>query len=234
MNTTTTPKQQRETIGARIYQYISARGPYGAIDDECQVDLGLVGNGQSASRKGLAGKGLLVPSGYTRPTRSGRRAIVWVAVPPELAKPLPPKGAHCQFKEGDVMKREPTKPPPPNGVPAKATPEEVAAIGAMRLPPPPWPQQSPLQSFVPRMSTSREALMAIMPVALTLEERILRYIREHGPCTDEQLQLGLGIKCCSETSPRGNLVKKGLVRLFDEAGVNTSGRRAKRWVAVTA
>ena len=50
----------------------------GFTDDELEVRLALLHQTASARRRALVQKGLIVDSGETRPTRSGRKATVWV------------------------------------------------------------------------------------------------------------------------------------------------------------
>jgi len=54
------------------------RGTSGATDDEIEVSLGMLHQNASARRNALVRKGLVCDSGFTRKTRSGRRAAVWV------------------------------------------------------------------------------------------------------------------------------------------------------------
>jgi hypothetical protein len=51
--------------------------PRGATDEELQVALGLDGSTERPRRGELAKGGLVVESGATRLTRSGKHAIVW-------------------------------------------------------------------------------------------------------------------------------------------------------------
>lgn len=53
----------------------------GATDDECEQALGMLHQNASARRRGLVLKGLVVDSGRTRKTRSGRSATVWIVRP---------------------------------------------------------------------------------------------------------------------------------------------------------
>lgn len=63
----------------RIYRFIAVQGAVGSTDDETQEYLGMSGNTERPRRGELVAKGRIVASGRTRPTRSGRRATVWIA-----------------------------------------------------------------------------------------------------------------------------------------------------------
>ena len=67
-----------------VLDYLRGRGADGAIDEEIQVALGMVGNTERPRRRECEQAGLIVDSGRTRPTASGRQAVVWV--PTEGAK----------------------------------------------------------------------------------------------------------------------------------------------------
>jgi len=67
-----------------VYAYIAGRGQAGATDQECQEALNLASNTQGPRRIELTNSGHVQDSGQRRPTRSGRRAIVWTAT----GKPL--------------------------------------------------------------------------------------------------------------------------------------------------
>lgn len=59
-----------------IHDFIAARGSMGATDEEGQVATGIQGNTWRPCRLKLEKEGLVAYSG-TRPTRSGRKAMVW-------------------------------------------------------------------------------------------------------------------------------------------------------------
>lgn len=63
-----------------VLAYLRGRGPEGATDDEMQEHIPMNPSTQRPRRGELAEKGLIVESGERRPTRTGRRADVWVAV----------------------------------------------------------------------------------------------------------------------------------------------------------
>jgi hypothetical protein len=60
-----------------IYTFLSNRRGQGATDEEIQLALGMHANTQRPRRVELVERGIVVDSGRTRPTRSGRRAVVW-------------------------------------------------------------------------------------------------------------------------------------------------------------
>lgn len=71
-------KPEAATLRARVLDTIKAAGDSGATDDEIEQATGLVHQTASARRRELALGGKIVDSGQRRPTRSGRKAIVWV------------------------------------------------------------------------------------------------------------------------------------------------------------
>lgn len=85
-NATETSREAARRIGkpatsqrAAILRYLVERGPAGGTDEEIQDALGLRVQTETPRRGELAQLGLVVDSGRTRPTSSGRPAIVWVA-----------------------------------------------------------------------------------------------------------------------------------------------------------
>lgn len=68
------------TLRALVLDYIRKRGEYGATDDECQKELGMEGSTQRPRRVELWDQGLIRDSGKERPTRAGKKAVVWVSV----------------------------------------------------------------------------------------------------------------------------------------------------------
>ena len=62
-----------------VLKHLRRMGNNGATDEEMQRWLGLNPSTQRPRRVELVNKGLVKDSGRTRPTRSGRRATVWVA-----------------------------------------------------------------------------------------------------------------------------------------------------------
>ncbi len=65
-----------------MYEFVRSRGEHGAIDEEIEalaVSLGKRESTGRARRVDLANAGQIVAAGFTRKTRSGRDAIVWIA-----------------------------------------------------------------------------------------------------------------------------------------------------------
>jgi len=68
-------KSKRSWILARILE----AGDFGRTDEELQNGLQLNPSTERPRRIELVALGLVEDSGRTRPTRSGRRAVIWVA-----------------------------------------------------------------------------------------------------------------------------------------------------------
>ena len=68
------------SMRGRLLTWLRCRGTAGATDEEMQVGLAMNPSTQRPRRGELVEKGLVVDSGETYPTTSGRRAIVWKAV----------------------------------------------------------------------------------------------------------------------------------------------------------
>ena len=64
----------------QVLQFIRARGEEGATDEAVQQALGLKRDTVRARRVELPDEGLILDSHRTRPVRSGRRAVVWLAI----------------------------------------------------------------------------------------------------------------------------------------------------------
>ena len=64
----------------RVLRAIQMVGRLGATDEEIQIALNINPSTQRPRRIELMDDGLVRDSGTTRRTRSGRRAVVWVAV----------------------------------------------------------------------------------------------------------------------------------------------------------
>ena len=79
--------------------------------------------------------------------------------------------------------------------------------------------------------TSREAAEAIREHALTLRERVYWYIVAHGPCTDEEIALGLELNPSTARPRRIELVAEGLVRAAPETKRTLARREATAWVS---
>ena len=67
------------TLLEKVLTEIRRSGVIGRTDDEIEEQLGLRHQTASARRNDLAGRGIIVDSGRTRRTSSGRKATVWVA-----------------------------------------------------------------------------------------------------------------------------------------------------------
>jgi hypothetical protein len=68
------------TLRAKVYQFLSASGGYGATDEELQIALEMNPSTQRPRRVELVEKGLVRDSGKVRKTRSNRNAVVWVVI----------------------------------------------------------------------------------------------------------------------------------------------------------
>ena len=77
------------TLRFRVLQALLAAGCTGHTDQELQEGLGMDPSTERPRRVELMDRGLICDSGETRRTRSGRRAVVWVAVPKAAQMPLP-------------------------------------------------------------------------------------------------------------------------------------------------
>ena len=90
------------SIKHRVYDFILRRGSTGATDDEIEVGLRLTHQTASARRRNLELAGALVKTDNKRPTRSGRSAFVYTAIPgANLAapgRPRKPSGERCDVK----------------------------------------------------------------------------------------------------------------------------------------
>jgi hypothetical protein len=64
----------------RVLNIIKTAGPMGLTCDECEAVLGMRHQTVSARVTELRNETRIVDSGQRRPTRSGRKATVWVAV----------------------------------------------------------------------------------------------------------------------------------------------------------
>ena len=67
-------------LRAAVYRYIKGCGARGATDEEVQLALALGGNTERPRRRELQQAGRIEDSGEQRVTRSGRKAVVWIAV----------------------------------------------------------------------------------------------------------------------------------------------------------
>lgn len=80
-------------------------------------------------------------------------------------------------------------------------------------------------------ATSRAAADSIAPAAGTLRYKLLAWLREHGPATDEQMQLGVPMTASTQRPRRCELVAAGYVIATDETRATSSGRQAVVWRA---
>lgn len=65
---------------ARVLEALRDAGGAGLTDDEMQDRLRMSGNTQRPRRGELEREGLVISTEMKRPTRSGRLAVVWMAV----------------------------------------------------------------------------------------------------------------------------------------------------------
>ena len=66
------------TLRALVLEHIAECGEHGATDEEIQFALSLGGNCERPRRRELQKGGRIKDSGRTRPTKSGRQAVVWI------------------------------------------------------------------------------------------------------------------------------------------------------------
>lgn len=66
------------TLRAKVLNFIRRQGAQGATDEEIQRALRMPGNTQRPRRRELEQMSRIADSGITRPTSSGRQAVVWV------------------------------------------------------------------------------------------------------------------------------------------------------------
>jgi hypothetical protein len=67
------------TLRAHVLGYIRETAEAGATDEQIQDGMELPANTERPRRRELQRAGLIRDSGQTRPTKSGRAAVVWVA-----------------------------------------------------------------------------------------------------------------------------------------------------------
>lgn len=72
-------KPRAGNLRALVLAFIRSRGEGGATDEEIQEALAMPASTQRPRRIELVSGALVVDSGLTRPTRSGRQATVWRA-----------------------------------------------------------------------------------------------------------------------------------------------------------
>ncbi len=68
------------TLRGTVYSFLKISNLYGATDEELQTVLGMNPNTERPRRIELVELGLVKDSGRKRDTKSGRKAVVWVAI----------------------------------------------------------------------------------------------------------------------------------------------------------
>lgn len=76
----TSIEQSVGTLRGKVLRFLKARGRHGATDHEMQSGIPMDPSTQRPRRIELVHKGLVQNSGRSRPTPSGRQAIVWITV----------------------------------------------------------------------------------------------------------------------------------------------------------
>ncbi len=69
-------------LRSKVLTHLIEQGDTGATDEQLQLALDMTGNTERPRRKELQKLGLVVDSGQVRQTKSGRTAVVWVAIAP--------------------------------------------------------------------------------------------------------------------------------------------------------
>lgn len=64
-----------------IAEYVSSQGVYGSTCDQAEVALTMIHQTASARITEMKKSGQLIPSGEVRPTRTGCKAVVFIAAP---------------------------------------------------------------------------------------------------------------------------------------------------------
>jgi hypothetical protein len=77
-------KGAAHTLRQRVFLFILECDHKGATLEEIEEGMALAGNTVRPRRVELEERSLVAPSGFTRPTKSGRQAIVWI-VPTSIA-----------------------------------------------------------------------------------------------------------------------------------------------------
>jgi hypothetical protein len=80
-------RDQAKSLRDRAYRWLLKRGERGATDEEMQLASRMNPSTQRPRRIELVDLGLAVDSGLVRKTKTGRKAVVWRAVPPEELGP---------------------------------------------------------------------------------------------------------------------------------------------------
>jgi hypothetical protein len=72
-------RPQMPELRQRVLAFLEVCGAHGATDEEVQTALRMNPSTERPRRVELLARGLVCASGQTRPTRSGRQAVVWIA-----------------------------------------------------------------------------------------------------------------------------------------------------------
>jgi len=78
--------------------------------------------------------------------------------------------------------------------------------------------------------TSREASESMIPNAGTLRAKVFEFIKEHSPCTDEEIQIGLSMNPSTQRPRRVELLRSGLITASGYK-LTRSGRKATAWIS---
>lgn len=96
-------------------------------------------------------------------------------------------------------------------------------------PDPPMPLFTQRAPSVNGSVTSAAAADSMTPQQLNAtQRRVLAYLEQHGPSTDEQMQIGMPMPASTQRPRRVELVRAGLV-VQDGVRPTTSGRYATVW-----
>jgi hypothetical protein len=90
----------------------------------------------------------------------------------------------------------------------------------------------PLFAYVPYVrhsETSRAAADAMAPHVTPLQQKVMDFLREHGPATDEEMQAGIPMGANTQRPRRVELVAKGRVIDSGKTRTGTSGKQAVVW-----
>ena len=90
----------------------------------------------------------------------------------------------------------------------------------------------PLFSIAPYVrgsETSRAAAESISPHITPLQQKVMDYLREHGPATDEEMQEGIPLGANTQRPRRVELWRKGAIRDTGSKRTNASGKMAVVW-----
>jgi hypothetical protein len=72
-----------KSIRAKVWKYLVNKDTTGATDQQIQIDLRLDPSTERPRRRELVLQGFVKDSGFTKKTRSGHNATIWVAVLPK-------------------------------------------------------------------------------------------------------------------------------------------------------